>query len=211
MRWVTVKQRVKEFFWGDSLYKKFFDEKSCVFIHIPKAAGTAVSNALYGGDPWHYSAQETRAINNKKFDSYYKFAVVRHPVTRLVSTYNYAQTHIKKYPGTSLAFMSKYNSFEDFILNWLTAENVGAHYFFWTLEKYLCDSDGRLMVDAVIKMENLSGDIKVVENKIGHRLDIKTMNVSKKTVSTQLDDAVIQRIFDVYNSDFNLFGYKING
>ncbi|MEY8213481.1 MAG: sulfotransferase family 2 domain-containing protein [Colwellia sp.] len=209
MRLVTLKQRINKTLGRKNLYKDFFDKNSCVFIHIPKAAGTAVSNALYGDDPWHYSVDECRFIDSAKFDRYYKFAVVRHPVSRLVSTYNYAQTHIEKYPDSSIAFMSEYSSFDDFIMKWLTPENARSHYFFWPLEQYLCDSSGRVVVDDVIKMEELAEGIKIVEHRLNKKLHIQSMNVSKKIVKNGLDKAVLNRIEDVYRADFELFDYAI--
>jgi chondroitin 4-sulfotransferase 11 len=130
LRWVILKQRINKALARKNIYKDFFDKSSCIFIHIPKSAGTTVSYALYGGDPWHYSVDECRFIDSEKFDRYYKFAVIRNPISRLVSTYNYAKTHIEQNPKSSIAFMSKYDSFDDFIMNWLTPENARAHHFF---------------------------------------------------------------------------------
>ena len=67
-------QKMREMFsYKDSVYKSFYDKNKIIYIHIPKAAGTSISEALYKGDPWHYSASECQFINNQKFNKYFKF------------------------------------------------------------------------------------------------------------------------------------------
>ena len=78
-----------------------YDKYKCIHIHIPKTAGTSITKALHGKDfvlfdtnkkIWrqHATALETREHYGKeKWDSYFKFSIVRNPFDRLVSAYNW--------------------------------------------------------------------------------------------------------------------------
>lgn len=88
----------------------------CIFIHIPKAAGTSIESfflndlgihfedkqALLLGKSTnkyqeprvisHLTARQTlyqHYISEELFNNYYKFSIVRNPIDRLYSTYNY--------------------------------------------------------------------------------------------------------------------------
>ena len=73
-------------------YRKHFDRNKCIFIHIPKAAGTSVLAALgkkseKGRD--HVSWQTYKKADSKKFNNYFKFSFVRNPYDRAFSAYHY--------------------------------------------------------------------------------------------------------------------------
>lgn len=63
------------------------DEMGCIFVHIPKAAGTSVAHGLFGRGVGHKSIYEYRKIFGADFQEYFKFAVVRNPFSRVVSAY----------------------------------------------------------------------------------------------------------------------------
>jgi hypothetical protein len=66
-------------------------ERGCLFVHIPKCAGVAVSRALFGGlggghlPVAHYQLMFDAA----QYARHFKFAVVRNPYDRLLSAYRF--------------------------------------------------------------------------------------------------------------------------
>ena len=78
---------------------KRIGEIGVIFIHINKAGGTSVSSALYGGEQdenglvrthghakwWFYKAY----FGAKKYNKFFKFAIVRNPYDRFVSIFHY--------------------------------------------------------------------------------------------------------------------------
>tara|TARA_B100000212_G_scaffold315324_1_gene269437 strand:- start:227 stop:580 length:354 start_codon:yes stop_codon:yes gene_type:complete len=58
-----------------------------IFIHVPKAAGVSVNNAIYGRPLGHFYAIDVQSMYPKIFKDLFTFSVVRHPVDRLYSAY----------------------------------------------------------------------------------------------------------------------------
>ena len=77
-------------------------KKKCIFVHIPKCAGTSMEQFLkdYGNNNieyfgvfnnrslHHLTAYELlMSLRKKKFEKYYRFSIVRNPYDRLLSEY----------------------------------------------------------------------------------------------------------------------------
>ena len=74
------------------------DKHKCIFIHVPKAAGSSVETSEIFEDQriktgeyvgGHTTALEYRETYPGKFKNYFKFAFVRNPYSRLVSAFSY--------------------------------------------------------------------------------------------------------------------------
>jgi hypothetical protein len=64
--------------------------KKVVFIHIPKAAGSSVGELIFGTDIiGHYPYFIYEKYNKDFFREFYKFSVVRDPVERFVSAFDF--------------------------------------------------------------------------------------------------------------------------
>lgn len=82
------KQTQKRYFNSDNIsYTNNF-----VFIHIPKNAGTAVSESLRIETSKHNTVKEyINVLGEKRYDNMLSFAFVRNPFSRFISLYNYAR------------------------------------------------------------------------------------------------------------------------
>ena len=67
-------------------------ERNLIFVHVPRAAGTSISRALYGdGCTRHHSARYYRAVHPKLWARAQSFAVLRDPFDRFASAYAFVQ------------------------------------------------------------------------------------------------------------------------
>jgi hypothetical protein len=76
---------------GRGVYSQYADSSQCIFIHIPKAAGTSVALTLFEQGSRHVPWFDYYYANPEKFRSYYKFSFIRNPWDRLASTYFFLQ------------------------------------------------------------------------------------------------------------------------
>jgi hypothetical protein len=158
---------------------------SCIFVHIPKAAGRSVemffmnklglnreneadrkelliidNDDLAKGTEKlsHLSAAEyvqCGYISQQEFSSSYKFSFVRNPWARLVSEYRYRN------------FLS-HRSFKDFVMKKLPPPNRDEKYrHIMPQTEMLYDETGRLLVDFVGKFETLQQDFDQVCQQLG--------------------------------------------
>ncbi|MEY8216329.1 MAG: sulfotransferase family 2 domain-containing protein [Colwellia sp.] len=187
----------------------------CVFVHIPKTAGTSLQKTLFNfAHTGHFRWDEYRAMNRKKFDNYYKFAFVRNPWDRVVSAYFYLNNGggneiDKKWSESVLA---KYASFDEFVLNWLTLDNVKTWNHFVPQAEFIFDDKDHMRVDFCGRFENINEDFLVVSNKLGSERKLKDLNKSSRGNYAQYYTAETKAVVaKVYERDIRLLGYSFEG
>lgn len=205
LRKVVLKQLLSSFFKKNSVYN-IYEKKEIIYIHVPKVAGTSICDALYGEDPWHFSAEELKLINAKKFKSYSKVVFVRNPIERLISTYLYSKKQIEENPNTSISFMKNCLSFDDFIEKYLNQDLVNNHYFFWTQDKYAGED-----VDFIGKFENLPDDFERLSEKYSIKAVLPHKNKSQfKESKLGIKKSNFNKIIELYKIDFQRFDYDVH-
>jgi hypothetical protein len=227
-----------------------------LFVHVPKVAGMSIEKLFLDlhGLSWkdrsrlllqhnenleigpdelsHLTAEEyveCGHISERNFNLYFKFAFVRNPWSRLVSSYRFRNTH-RKY------------SFRDFVIcklpeiveNPNTRLNLHRHYM--PQYNYLYDRDGTCLVDFVGKFENLQNDFDAVCQKINiansslprvnskdgvkRKLKdvLKTLTVGgtkepvfHKKYTCYYDKELQETVGSIYAKDISTFDYKFGG
>ncbi len=209
-----------------------------IFIHVPKAAGTSVTNALsqftnycdleIGGTSFgeklqplyrnrfglykHIPAWELRGITgNKDWSKFFTFSIVRHPADRLLSIYNF----LKQWEGTPKELQSKlfeFDSFNAFVLSEVWQRRPGPDNIFFPQSYWLTDKTG-LLVDYVGKLETLDESLTYIQEVIGIKkaksLQLSKLNQSKGEKDvTNISDRAKTLINEYYSEDFKIFGYE---
>jgi len=200
---------------GKNYSIRSFDKGEFIFVHVPKAAGTSVSRAIGDDLILHYTALEYRRIFGKKdFDDYYKFAIVRNPWDRLYSAYSFLKSggwnaKDKRWFDDNI---SKYENFESFVSEWVTAENVRSYIHFLPQCDFLCDRRGVLLVDFIGRFESIDRDFSLVAEKIGIADNgLKKENQTKKRIGDYREvytDKTASIVGEVYARDCNLLNYS---
>jgi hypothetical protein len=195
-------------------------EKKCIFIHIPKTAGTSIEQFLREKNKnelefiglknnrsmQHYRAVELKIQLGYIFNLYYKFSIIRNPYDRLLSEYYWTPIPNVgyKYGKTKFEFL---NYVTDVIKNNKIFENKYNDHF---IPQYLFLYHGKkLLVDQIFKYE----DLEWVENYLKKKLNIDNnlpfLNKSKLNIEKEdWNPRQKERIYKLYKADFLIFNYE---
>ncbi|TNC82677.1 MAG: hypothetical protein C9356_02025 [Oleiphilus sp.] len=194
---------------------KPFDEKKAIFVHIPKCAGISVSKALFGNLAGGHTTfdQYLDIFEPRCIHQYFKFTIVRNPWDRLVSAYfflkggGYDQQDRRWFESE----LADYESFDDFVINWLNKKNIWKWYHFQPQYHYMLDSLGKVSLDFIGFVENLEEDFRLIASQIGVNASLSQSNRSQhKGYQHYYSDETIARVSEVYAEDIKLLGYRFD-
>ena len=198
-------------FRGRGLYAGVPDSYRCIFIHIPKTAGSSIAESLFGEASRHVPYTEFLQANPKKFRRYFKFAFVRNPWDRLVSTFSFLQRGgLNELDRTwSQSNLAEFDSFEDFVQRGLRRPEILSWVHFRPQADFVMSANGKLMVDFVGRFEKLDADFAVVAGRLGVKADLRKTNSSVhvpfETIYSPETAAIVGKI---YARDAETFGYR---
>jgi chondroitin 4-sulfotransferase 11 len=176
-----------------------------VFIHIPKTAGSSIHRTLELTAEHKTALQLRGRLGKRRWERKFKFAFVRNPWDRVVSSFHYAATRTKNSRFVDLTFSQ-----------WLKLAYVDRHplYFdaphlFSPQYDWISDNDDNLIVDFVGRFENLEHDFAKVCERIGRTgLQLPHDNATKhQDYRHYYKDSEIEIIARWYKKDIEHFGY----
>lgn len=196
-------------------------QKSIVFLHIPKVAGTSMSQYCKDNDiiiNYHLTRSD-KYISLEEYKRHfnqniYVFSFVRNPWDRLVSAYHFLAQGIGNDDDRldSVKYLSKYRDFHEFVLSGLEEQPslINQQIHFRTQKSWMIDTNGKIIVDFIGKYENLQNDFDVLTRSVGkpaYRLPHKnrSSHVDYKTYYTTETQAIVG---EVYKEDIEAFGYS---
>jgi hypothetical protein len=191
-----------------------FQKNKCIFIHIPKTAGVSVATSLIGNRIGHLSALDYKVVFGKEnFHSFFKFAFVRNPFTRLISAYEFMQNGgYGSVDDKITSVVKRYDNLDDFVMKYLTPGTAKAIRHFRPQHFFICNSRGNLMIDYLGRFEELEKDYDCIRQRIGAGEPLKKLNITKSTKLLLKDyysnKEVLKRVVSIYKKDFTLFGYS---
>ncbi|NMF88375.1 sulfotransferase family 2 domain-containing protein [Aromatoleum petrolei] len=187
-----------------------FERQRCIFIHVPKCAGSSVKKSLFqqrthGHMPlWFYE----RSFPDF-FASAYKFCFVRNPLDRAYSAYRYLRSNKsieRDFAAHQLAM--RYDSFDRFVQHWLCDENAHRQMHFAPQWRFLCDSLGEVRMDFIGRQETITDDFHQVCARLGVGSGLESVNVSaERPQALTFESRTVDRIRRVYERDYELLGY----
>lgn len=194
-------------------YRRYADRNRCIFIHIPKTAGTSVLASLAGQNFCrdHVRFSEFKRVDPLRFESYFKFCFVRNPYDRLVSCYEYLKAGGNKrddlYFKELLA--NYYPSFDSFVLHYLDQHKIHEHILFQPQYIFIFNCRGECEVDFVGRYESISSDFSIVCEKLRVTLELPSENASLREPykSYYSNESVRKKVYNLYLKDFVTFNY----
>ena len=198
--------------------------KKFVFVHIPKTAGTSITNVLDSyceikpnhnvNSPFYYHASviELKNFFNKMewdWDDYFKFTFVRNPWDRLVSYYEFSKQRYERLKKLELLsndlicknFGENVKSFEDFILNLETyAPNSDSYYY---------SINGTKELNYVGKVDTIQHDFDYVCKIIGIPTTTlpRLQSSNRKHYTKYYNEFSKKIVSDRFSDDIEMFGH----
>ena len=190
-------------------YPEYFDITRSIFVHVPKAAGTSISLAIYGRQIDSHPWPAWYDLNPRKFGSYYKFAVIREPISRFVSAFSFlkrgglndwdksfAEKTLKPYDDPNQLAMALIDGHvQNAILQW-------EH--FRPQVEYVADANGRSKMDLLFRFEDLEAGFELVCHKLGLERKLPRFNNGQSKASPLNEDA-LEVLRCIYRSDLALY------
>lgn len=186
------------------LHSKYF--ANFIFVHINKAGGSSVEQALGLPLKNHTTAIEYRELlGEARWKRVFTFSLVRNPWDRAVSQYHFriqtAQTGMDVSPPTFTEWIRRTYGEQDPAL-------FNNPKFFAPQYRWISDEAGELIVDMVCKLENITEDFATVCAHINRQVPIPHVNRTKRGPYRDYYDSdtqeVIRRWFE---RDIELFEY----
>lgn len=191
---------------------RHYNRTGIVFIHIPKAAGSSISYSLYGQSLGHFTAQELMSFRPTDFTARYSFSVIRHPIQRLRSSYNYICSN-----GTEFGSIAPnkdyladdFRTFELFVKSWLPRQDLDVlDPVLRPQARFVCDEGGNLLVKEIFKLESLTDHWSAIlsrgrpyQKTLG-RYNVNA-NIYRETLKEDPD--VVRLIGKRYEQDVNIW------
>ncbi|MCI7765075.1 sulfotransferase family 2 domain-containing protein, partial [Helicobacter sp.] len=199
------------------MFKDFHDKYKCVFIHVPKVAGSSIERVVYQTDRWlvgHAKASQYVKFDKNKFESYFSFGFVRNPYDRVVSAYHYLKNDSPNPLDVEWGRLHIDNlTFEEFILRLQDEyfkERILLKNHFSFQYKYLCDENMNILVNFVGKFENLEEDFQKILKILSRKDELVHVNKSNHaSYKNYYNDAMYKIVREIYRDDFEIFDYDL--
>tara|TARA_A100001391_G_scaffold158114_2_gene116440 strand:+ start:2216 stop:2902 length:687 start_codon:yes stop_codon:yes gene_type:complete len=193
-------------------YRRYIKKNKCIFIHIPKTAGTSILHALgHKGGRDHSTYREFMKANPTRFNDYFKFCFVRHPEDRFISLYKYFKNGGNNRGDILMSQKIKKEGMtvSDFALYLEDAQLYLCNPMFWPQFMYICDSHLNIMVDSVFRYEKIEEDFKVLSEKIGLSSSLQSKNRSQPS-NENISEEAKRIVGKIYKQDYKIFNYTMN-
>ena len=202
-----------------NIYRRYFlwKKAGCVFIHVPKVAGTSINQAIYGRPMGHYTAMEVRNSFPGLFNNLPVFTLVRNPWSRAVSAWRFAclgKTNVMGIHNPEQYQIPEFSSFERFLLDWLQKKDVlKLDFVFRPQYLFICDEKGDVLVDHLGRLEELPETKRYMEEHLEITKSIGMANSSMGETDYRCyyhTYEMIDAVRRVYDADITKFNYDFD-
>jgi chondroitin 4-sulfotransferase 11 len=190
-------------------------ELKCIFIHIPKCAGSSINQQLKL-DSVGFSGHSPASYHSE-YKNYFSFTFVRNPYDRVVSAYKYfrklkeghrwyKRNSIISNAANEMDFNEFVNHIPDFMKLMKREEGSfqsGVHFQAYS---YFLDSN----IDYLARFENIQEDYAYILKKLQlPRTNLRKINSTNNSDYRQLYMEDSKRaVYNIYQEDINKYNYQ---
>jgi 2-polyprenyl-3-methyl-5-hydroxy-6-metoxy-1,4-benzoquinol methylase len=188
-----------------------FDATKSIFIHVPKTAGISFGVALYGRKVSHRSWRYYWKLNRRKFETYFKFAVVREPVSRFSSAFDFLKAggidkHELPFAEVILKPFSDANALAHALSDQKLRDQILAKEHFRNQADFIADERGNSMVDLLIPFDRVQQGFELVAKKLNRpNSKLSHLNKTPNRKEVTFDPKAMEVLRGIYQQDFVLW------
>lgn len=192
------------------------NDKKCVFIHVPKCAGSSINQDL-NLKPVGFSGHSPASYHSEFLADYFSFTFIRNPYDRVVSAYKYfrklkeghrwyKRNKIISDVANKMDFKEFVNHIPDFIKLMKREEGSfesGIHFqpFYYFLDE---------PVEYIGRFENIQHDYFNIRSRIN--LPLKNLPKTNSTNNSNYRELYIEEsknvVYNIYKEDIEEYNYE---
>jgi len=212
-----IKLNYKNRPWTQYPHFQSLDNKTLIFIHIPKCGGTSIARALEVREFRHLPASVFYGSNREKFSNSRLFTVLRDPVDRLVSILMHFRSSIFATDREKEVFntlgLSK-NNVDDYLIRILEDRSFRAKLFFNTdpgrsgfsvSQSDYITFNGTLLVKNLFTIEKLDRLQEWLSHQLGKDIQIGHHNSSKRSAKYTPSKKILAAVEKHLATDIQVF------
>lgn len=187
------------------------NNKSVIFVHIPKTAGTSILSALLNDPALKIKGHKiAKDYAYEAWLSSFSFSVVRNPYDRFVSHWLYHTTNYNGYKFSRLGIDIQNKSLEEYF--YITTQVVSRYKYNWlSMTKFLYHPSDKPL-DFLLRFENLDQDWTELCDilDIPKTLSLPQLNTTPHDHYKKYYNATTKELItNYYYQDFIAYGYDI--
>ncbi len=198
-------------------------ETKCIFIHIPRCAGTYIELLIDKRDWWnvdiaqkHLSAKTSRNLYREYWDEYFKFSFIRNPWSLEVSWYFWKKSFLKDIKFKEFIIDEDLNKTIKLSSGLNDRKFVNIFPNFINCYDYL-QIENEIPLDFIGRYENLNDHLNLVSKKLNINLPMQNRLTPRQINRTEhsnykdyYDDETRQIVAKRYEKDINYFEFKFD-
>ncbi|WP_308724548.1 sulfotransferase family 2 domain-containing protein [Metapseudomonas otitidis] len=210
---VVDRQAVNKAMSANLAFPEPFQQRACLFIHVPKCAGSSVCLSLFEGwYPGHLPLYGYERQFPAQYAESFKFTFVRDPLERAYSAYAFLRGNtLSTRDAEAQRLVRSFRDFDEFVARWLHPDNLHRQLHFAPQTDFLVDSLGQLAVDFIGRQENMAHDFHRLCQRLGVQADLPRANVSCERqvapVSLFCTARTRRLVRRAYQRDYEMLGY----
>lgn len=181
-------------------------EEGVVFIHVPKSAGMSISSAIYGRPLGHIKARDIKKYSATAYNSCFKFAFVRDPLSRYLSSWKFMQNNFSDLKGGPGLPSEQFLSLDpvEFAEKWLAEKDLSKlNYIFQEQSQYILGDCDEILVDYVADFDDFDREVIALSEKAPKIKCLGKIN-SSGSEYLQVDDATLEGVLKkIYWRDYD--------
>lgn len=176
------------------------------FVHINKTGGSSIESALNLPFGHKTALQKIQQVGREKWDAGLSFTVVRNPWDKVLSHYLY------RVKTNQTGMGEKEIKFNDWVR--LTYGEKNSDYYdkpkmFMPQMDWICDENGVVLVDEILRFENLAEDFDGLAVKIGQSVSLPHLKKTQHgNYYNYYDNESVEIIGNWFQRDIDEFGYR---